>query len=139
MLFSSDNCQHIEPAQLFVGLLNKFLAESFISHVSRNRIRFTPGGFDQLHDFFGVVFLAGKVVDDYISAFTSKGDRSGSADSGIPAGDKRLTVSQTAASPVRFFAVISSGLHLAVGTRRTLGLMPEFGQRILLRWVLQSV
>ena len=102
-------------------------------------ICFASGSFDQLHDFFGIAFFAGKVINDYICAFTRKRNRRSPTDSRIPTGDECLAVGETPASAVGLFAVIGLGLHLPVRTRDALRLMFELWQRILLRWVLQSV
>src|ERR1700761_1721540 len=122
-----------------MGLLNKFLAEGFITEISGNRESLAPGSLDQLNNFLSVLFLVGQIVNDHIRPFSREGNGSGPPDTRISTGDKCLPIRKAATPAIGFFAVVRLRLHLACFAGRALRLMFELWQRVLLRRGLESV
>src|ERR1700761_6022354 len=122
-----------------MGLLNKFLAEGFITEISGNRKSLASGSLDQLNNFLSVLFLAGQIVNDHVRPFSREGNSSGPPDTRIPARDKCLPIRKSATPAIGFFTMVRPRLHLVRFAGHALRLMFEFWQRVLLRRVLKRV
>ncbi|MNH25864.1 hypothetical protein D3C79_858880 [compost metagenome] len=116
-LLARDVHQDVEAAELFVGLVDQFLAERFIFQIARDGHHFTALRLDQLDDFTGVGLLDGQVVEGNVRTFTSKGNGHCPADAGICASNQCLATGQTAEAFVGAFAVVGFGVHVGVQTR----------------------
>ena len=104
--------QNVQPAQFLHRLLDHRTTEGLIADVTGQRHCLASGVADQRHDCLCIRLLVRQVTDGDIGAFAGKGDRCGTPDSRVSAGDQRLAPGEPVGAAVALFAMIRRWLHV---------------------------
>ena len=122
--------QDVEPAHRLRRIGDELGAERLVADVAGQRGRLAARILDQAHDLARIRLLDGKVVEGDVRALPREGDRGGTADAGVAAGDQRLPADQLAAAAVARLAMVGLRVHRAREAWRVLLLRGEGRTRI---------
>ena len=79
---------------------------TLVLDVARERQPASSGPLDPLDGYPGVFLLLWEVADRHVRPFTREGDRDGSPDAAVTAGDEGHAIGEAAEADVRFLSVI---------------------------------